>query len=133
MQYRRVVSLRLRVVGTALLALAVIGCTEPSPARATISQCNLSELPAEASGTVDLIHAGGPFPYPRNDGVVFQNRERVLPSEPRGYYHEYTVRTPEAKTRGTRRIITGGNPLNDPPHVYYTGDHYQSFCEVEGT
>lgn len=132
MQYRRGMSPCLRAVGAALLAVALIGCTEPLPARATISQCSLGELPSEATGTVDLIHAGGPFPYPRNDGVVFQNRERILPSEPRGYYHEYTVRTPGGKTRGARRIITGGNPLNDPPHVYYTGDHYQSFCEVEG-
>ncbi|ALR11828.1 ribonuclease [Mycobacteroides saopaulense] len=132
MQYRRVMSQCLRVVVAALLAVALIGCTEPSPARATITQCDLSALPSEASGTVDLIHEGGPFPYPRNDGVVFQNRERILPSEPRGYYHEYTVRTPGSKTRGTRRIITGGTPLTDPPHVYYTGDHYQSFCEVEG-
>lgn len=132
MQYRRSMSPCLRAVGAAVLALALLGCTEPLPARATISQCNLSELPSEANGTVDLIHAGGPFPYPRNDGVVFQNRERILPSEPRGYYHEYTVRTPGSKTRGTRRIITGGNPLKDPPHVYYTGDHYQSFCEVDG-
>ncbi|WP_078312995.1 MULTISPECIES: ribonuclease domain-containing protein [unclassified Mycobacterium] len=132
MQYRRGMSPCLRAVGAALLAVALIGCTEPLSARATISQCSLGELPSEATGTVDLIHAGGPFPYPRNDGVVFQNRERILPSEPRGYYHEYTVRTPGGKTRGTRRIITGGNPLNDPPHVYYTGDHYQSFCEVEG-
>lgn len=125
-------SQRLRVLGAVLLALALIGCTEPTPARATITQCALSDLPSEASGTVQLIHAGGPYPYPRNDGVVFQNRERILPSEPRGYYHEYTVRTPGSKTRGARRIITGGSPLNDPPHVYYTGDHYQSFCEVEG-
>ncbi|MBA0047194.1 ribonuclease domain-containing protein [Mycobacterium sp. NPDC050853] len=127
-----VMSPRLRVMGAAILALTLIGCTEPTPARATITRCALSDLPSEASGTVGLIHSNGPFPYPRNDGVVFQNRERVLPSEPRGYYHEYTVRTPGSKTRGTRRVITGGTPLNDPPHVYYTGDHYQSFCEVEG-
>ncbi len=126
-------SQRLGVVGAALLALALIGCTPTTPVRGTITVCALSDLPSETSRTVHLIRAGGPFPNPRNDGVVFQNRERILPSEPRGYYHEYTVRTPGSRTRGTRRIITGGTPLNNPPHVYYTGDHYQSFCEVHGT
>src|SRR5208283_910615 len=35
-------------------------------------------LPAEARATLERIHAGGPFPYER-DGVVFGNRERLLP------------------------------------------------------
>ena len=40
-------------------------------------------LPPEAQTTDRLIRAGGPFPYPK-DGVVFGNRERVLPAKPRG-------------------------------------------------
>ncbi|MDE2225893.1 MAG: ribonuclease [Xanthomonadaceae bacterium] len=88
-----------------------------------------AQLPAflapEARHTLALIASGGPFPY-RQDGVVFGNYEHLLPAEPRGYYHEYTVETPGAHDRGARRIITGGNP---PVAYYYTGDHYRSFRE----
>lgn len=80
-------------------------------------------LPAEAHTTLDLIARGGPFPHSQ-DGVVFGNYEHLLPAQPRGYYHEYTVETPGASTRGTRRIITGGTP---PDIYYYTDDHYRSF------
>ncbi|MEW9572565.1 ribonuclease domain-containing protein [Rhodanobacter sp. Si-c] len=80
-------------------------------------------LPPEARDTLMLIARGGPFPH-RQDGVVFGNYEGLLPKEPRGYYHEYTVETPAAHNRGARRIITGGTP---PAVYYYTGDHYRSF------
>jgi guanyl-specific ribonuclease Sa len=80
-------------------------------------------LPPEAHGTLRLIARGGPFPYPQ-DGSVFGNRERRLPGKPRGYYHEYTVDTPGLNHRGTRRIITGGQP---PVIYYYTDDHYDTF------
>ncbi|WMJ69791.1 ribonuclease domain-containing protein [Stenotrophomonas sp. 24(2023)] len=80
-------------------------------------------LPAEARATIALIQRGGPFPH-RQDGSVFGNREQRLPQRPRGYYREYTVDTPGAATRGTRRIITGGDP---PDAWYYTDDHYDSF------
>lgn len=93
--------------------------------------CPLATLPAEVADTVDDIRSNGPFPFPRNDGVVFGNREAHLPPEPKGYYHEYTVVTPGAENRSTRRIVTGGAPLTDPPHYYYSGDHYDSFCLVD--
>lgn len=80
-------------------------------------------LPPEAHETLALIARGGPFPH-RQDGEVFGNYEHLLPDEPRGYYHEYTVATPGARDRGARRIITGGNP---PVVYYYTDDHYRSF------
>jgi ribonuclease T1 len=85
-------------------------------------------LPPEALETLRLIERGGPFPH-RQDGTVFQNRERLLPARPSGYYREFTVRTPGAQDRGARRIVAGG----DPPEVfYYTEDHYRSFREIEG-
>jgi len=87
----------------------------------------LSSLPAQASDTVHLIEAGGPFPYPQ-DGVVFNNAERRLPDEPRGYYREYTVPTPGSADRGARRIITGKNG-----EYYYTPDHYETFRRVDVT
>ncbi|MFK2890486.1 ribonuclease [Dyella flagellata] len=80
-------------------------------------------MPAEACVTLTAILQGGPFAYAQ-DGVVFGNYEGLLPQQPRGYYHEYTVPTPGARNRGTRRIITGGTP---PTVFYYTDDHYRSF------
>ena len=86
-----------------------------------------SYLPPEAITTLQLIERGGPFPYDR-DGTTFQNRERLLPDRPRGYYREYTVETPGSRDRGARRIVTGGQP----PEVYfYTDDHYRSFRQLE--
>jgi ribonuclease T1 len=100
-------------------------------APAAIDTCALSSLPSQAADTLDLIHSGGPFPY-RQDGTVFQNREGILPDESSSYYHEYTVKTPGSSDRGARRLI-GGGATTDPEHVYYTGDHYASFCEVDET
>lgn len=81
-------------------------------------------LPAEARRTLALIRSGGPFPYAK-DGTVFSNFERVLPQHKRGYYHEYTVKTPGERDRGARRIVTGRDG-----DAYYTDDHYESFREV---
>lgn len=86
-----------------------------------------SFLPEEAHDTLALIARGGPFPH-RQDGSVFQNREGRLPQRPRGYYREYTVRTPGERTRGARRIVTGGSP---PVEFWYTADHYGSFRRFE--
>jgi guanyl-specific ribonuclease Sa len=60
---------------------------------------------------------------------VFGNREGLLPDQPRGWYHEYTVPTPGSDDRGARRIITGG-PVDDPAAYYWTDDHYRSFEEI---
>ena len=123
---------RISAIAVAALTTGACALGTPSTANAAISSCSLSSLPSQATDTVDLIHDGGPFPYPNNDGVVFSNREGVLPSASSGYYHEYTVITPGSSTRGARRIVTGGTPLTSPPHYYYTGDHYDSFCSVTG-
>ena len=86
-----------------------------------------AQLPDEARATLKLIDAGGPFPY-RRDGIVFQNRERRLPQQDRGYYREYTVPTPGSADRGARRIVTGDKP---PVVYYYTADHYKSFQRIQ--
>ncbi|MEO5660216.1 MAG: ribonuclease domain-containing protein [Polaromonas sp.] len=88
----------------------------------------IAELPLQGRETYELIHQGGPFPYPK-DGSVFGNRERILPAQKRGYYLEYTVSTPGAKTRGAQRLVCGGHPRT-PDACYFSGDHYASFRKV---
>ncbi|MFE4976828.1 ribonuclease domain-containing protein [Kitasatospora sp. NPDC056651] len=117
-----------RVAATAAVALVTlvpIAVATEAHAAVSGSVC-LSALPAQAHTTLDLIASGGPFPYSQ-DGVVFQNREGVLPSQSTGYYHEYTVVTPGSPTRGTRRVITGKQYHED----YYTADHYVTFRKVD--
>ena len=89
----------------------------------------LAELPAEARQTELLIRQGGPFAYAK-DGSVFGNRERLLPSHARGYYREYTLKTPGASDRGARRIVCGGSQPTKPDACYYTSDHYASFARI---
>jgi ribonuclease T1 len=86
------------------------------------------ELPVEAQKTLVLIKQGGPFSYPK-DGVVFGNYEKLLPKQRRGYYHEYTVKTPGARNRGARRIVAGGDPATSGEY-YYTEDHYATFRRI---
>lgn len=111
------------LLGTPAVAATATGSEVASVATVkSIGNVCYSALPSEAHHTLDLIDKGGPFPYPK-DGTVFSNREGVLPKQRSGYYHEYTVVTPGAPTRGTRRIITGKKHQED----YYTADHYRTF------
>jgi ribonuclease T1 len=102
-----------------------------TPAKATIPRESglpsiaASKLPPEARITLVLIAQGGPFPHKR-DGVIFENREGLLPRKPSGYYHEYTVETPGSNDRGARRIVIGQRGER-----YYSDDHYASFSEVQ--
>lgn len=86
---------------------------------------SVDRLPPEARSTINLIRRGGPYPYSK-DGTVFGNRERRLPQMKKGYYREYTVKTPESRDRGARRIVTGQSG-----EIYYTGDHYATFVRVQ--
>jgi ribonuclease T1 len=85
---------------------------------------SVAQLPAQARDTLRAIKRGGPFAYPR-DGVVFKNYEHALPERRRGYYHEYTVKTPGRHNRGARRIISGADG-----EYFYTADHYQTFRRI---
>jgi len=89
---------------------------------------HVAELPRQGQETYELIRQGGPFPYDK-DGTVFGNRERLLPINTRGYYREYTVKTPGSRDRGARRIVCGG-PVRKPNACYYTADHYASFRQI---
>ena len=98
----------------------------------TFGEVSIHELPWEAHQTLALIKRGGPFPY-RKDGTVFGNREKRLPPQPRGYYTEYTVKTPLSRDRGARRIVAGRGAERDPAssgEYYYTDDHYNTFRRI---
>ena len=106
-------------------AWGAVQARETNSIDATIA---LNQLPAQGIETYQLILQGGPFPFGK-DGVVFGNRERVLPAAKRGYYHEYTVKTPRSRDRGARRIVCGGQ-TTAPDACYYTADHYASFRKI---
>jgi guanyl-specific ribonuclease Sa len=122
-----------------VLALAVLAATmwnrhastppaDTAPtAQAPATRPAPDTLPPEAHDVLQRIARGGPFEHSQ-DGAVFGNYEGLLPKQPRGYYHEYTVETPGIRNRGARRIVTGGTP---PVVWYYTDDHYRSFRRFE--
>jgi ribonuclease T1 len=128
----------IRFVGLAALAAVLVACAgAAAPSGPTTSTTigientsglptvRLSDLPPEAAATVDLIVAGGPYPY-RQDGAVFENREGILPDEPPGWYREYTVPTPGSDDRGAQRIVTSADGA-----MFWTADHYDSFSWIE--
>ncbi len=96
---------------------------EPAPTPA-IEDIAVAELPSEARETIRLIRKGGPFPYAK-DAAIFGNREAKLPRHKRGYYKEYTVKTPGERTRGARRIVAGASG-----ELYYSEDHYNRFRRI---
>jgi ribonuclease T1 len=130
-----------RIVAAVVIAMLVItlaaslfGCgasgatAEDKPAKDPVSglaYVAVADLPPEARQTLELIDKGGPYPY-RRDGVVFQNREKILPKQQAGYYREFTVKTPGENDRGARRIVTGKGDER-----YYTDDHYKSFRRIQ--
>lgn len=96
----------------------------PSRATTDLPTVAVAGLPPQAVDTLELIAAGGPFPYAK-DGATFGNREGILPGQPKGFYAEYTVVTPGSDDRGARRIVAGEDGSR-----FYTSDHYASFREV---
>ena len=120
---------------SALFAVAIAGAPQAQArgpldgaGRGNVVPVRVAELPRQGQETYELIRRGGPFPYDK-DGTVFGNRERLLPIERRGYYREYTVKTPGSRDRGARRIVCGG-PARTPHACYYTADHYASFRQI---
>lgn len=146
MIFRNVPRSLLRVLGGLFLCAALVGAagcggkTAPAPPAASASATagvrdvpgwvkgmatvRADALPQQAREVLALIDKGGPYAY-RQDGTVFGNFEKALPKQKRGYYHEFTVRTPGERDRGARRIVTGGGG-----EFYYTDDHYQTFKAV---
>jgi len=124
----------MRWIGALLFAVAALfappGAARDAPP--AIAEVRIDELPVEARQTLARIKRGGPYAY-RKDGSVFGNREKRLPAQPRGYYTEYTVKTPYSRDRGARRIVAGRGAGRDPAtsgEYYYTDDHYNSFWRI---
>ena len=118
---------------TVSLAVVAVSHADTAAARGLFSgvpenAIAAADMPRQGQHTYGLILQGGPFPYDK-DGSVFGNRERLLPAHRRGYYREYTVRTPGSRDRGARRIVCGGAPQT-PDACYYTSDHYASFRQI---
>jgi ribonuclease T1 len=114
------------------LAASLFGCsaakTDTAPTKDPVSGLSylpVAGLPKEAQQTLELIDKGGPYPYSR-DGIVYNNLEKILPKQNKGYYHEFTVKTPGEKDRGARRIVSGKGDER-----YYTDDHYKSFRRIQ--
>jgi ribonuclease T1 len=117
----------------AMLLIAAFGACFAMPRAAAktsyaVEDIRIGALPAEAREALARIDAGAALSYER-DGVVFGNREGLLPAKPRGYYHEYTVKTPGVRTRGSRRIVCGG-AVRSTTECYYSNDHYRSFKRI---
>ena len=124
---------RFKLVLTGLLLIATLSAESVSAKNfwtrtETAGVITFNELPVQGQDTHRLIYQGGPFPFDK-DGIVFGNRERLLPIEKRGYYREYTVRIPGARDRGARRIVCGG-AATAPDACFYSADHYASFRKI---
>ena len=120
----------------AVALLALSGCLPGTSAQAkteapavVLQTTTLAALPSQGRDMMALIEKGGPFKYDK-DGTVFGNREKILPARQRGYYREYTVRTPGESSRGARRIVCGGLQPRAPDACFYTDDHYGSFRQI---
>ena len=100
------------------------GSGAPQRIQIALADISVKDLPPEARDTLKLIEKGGPYPFDR-DGIVFGNFEKRLPIKDRGYYNEFTVKTPGVKHRGARRIVTGKSG-----EKYYTDDHYKTFKRI---
>lgn len=114
------------VVSAGAMLVPMAGWARDVPAAVAMDTVAVADLPAQGRKTYALILAGGPFAHDK-DGTVFGNRERILPKQKRGYYREYTVKTPGSRDRGARRIVCGGKQATLPEACYYTSDHYSSF------
>ena len=116
------------VLGAVVAVLPTVADARQSVFFEPLPTLTAAQLPPQGRSTYALIRQGGPFPYEK-DGIVFGNRERLLPAYKRGYDREYTVATPGVRHRGARRIVCGGQP-RIPDACYYTADHYNSFRQI---
>jgi len=78
----------------------------------------------DLTATLQRIDRGQRLSFP-NDGSVFRNRERRLPSRNEGYYREWVHPTPKLSGPGPQRVVTGAQG-----EAFYTHDHYRTFKKI---
>jgi ribonuclease T1 len=123
--------LALLLTAAAIYTQVSVARESPAKGNTAIGKIAVAELPQQGREALALIRKGGPFPYSK-DGTVFGNRERILPKKDRGFYKEYTVKTPGSRDRGARRIVCGGEvTIPTKSTCYYTDDHYASFKQIK--
>ena len=105
--------------GAGALQLVVSGVTVKSHGRPVLRG------DVDLTDTVERIRAGRRHPH-RNDGGVFQNRERRLPQRQSGHYREYVHPTPGLDGPGPQRLVVGADG-----EWYYTPDHYATFIRLD--
>src|ERR1044071_1378650 len=103
--------LRRASIAMVVVVAALVNCGPAEPAAAPVPQASTpacvagaallptireAELPPEARLVLRLARARSREALSSHDAavVVFENREHRLPEKPRGWYREYTVRTP---------------------------------------
>ena len=113
-----------------IVALALLVGGMPAAARGSpFPTVALTALPTRGAGDLRTDSRGRTLPLRARRRRASEIAKRSCQLKPRGYYHEYTVRTPGAKDRGARRIVCGG-AKSAPDSCYYTDDHYQSFRRI---
>lgn len=127
--WRHALTVALLALASAASAPALARNTQSADAKTAETTIAAALLPVQGRDVLTLIDQGGPFRHDK-DGTVFGNRERLLPPQPRGFYREYTVRTPGVSHRGARRIVCGGLKPAQSEACFYTEDHYASFRRI---
>ena len=89
------------------------------------SEMPLDELPHRSAGRRSRSSRQAAHFRTRRTGAYSATAKASCPSATRGYYREYTVRTPGVKDRGARRIVAGGGG-----EYYYSDDHYRTFRRI---
>lgn len=77
------------------------------------------------TSSVERIKNGEAHPH-KNDGVEFQNKEKILPIQKKDYYREYVHPTEGVKGAGPQRIVIGKQG-----EWYYSPDHYKTFIRFK--
>ena len=127
--WRHALTVALLVLASAASAPAWSRNSPAADAKTADTTIAVAQLPVQGRDVLTLIDQGGPFRHDK-DGTVFGNRDKILPARQRGYYREYTVRTPGESSRGARRIVCGGQQPRAPDACFYTDDHYGSFRQI---
>jgi guanyl-specific ribonuclease Sa len=89
--------------------------------------------PVNVKRTLDRIRANSKLSS-NNDGSVFSNNEKFLPTAPANYYREFVVWPAKITSDkpygitfpGPMRLVIGKNG-----ETYFTGDHYSTFQSVK--